>query len=185
MLLIVLLLSVDYHPAEFLDDKLTVQTVPNSVTITSISLYVNLDSYFFDDILFGDMYTIVARLQIEPILMDSADDAWPVLRFAQPNRQDGSSLEVTLNSSSLTNLSFCYDQFQSINHTIYNVSINIRSPEQSDRLGVYHFAINLSLYSPENDIVTRFLADNSDSYTLTVNVTQNGSTHGEPCTLLI
>ena len=136
---------------------------PNTRTNTSASipLYVNLDSYFFFISSYGhDRGIIVARLEIQSTFLQ------PEVSFVQPDGSLSSTLEIVLNSS--LEFTYCYDQLQNMNHSVYNVPI-IVSPS-NDVYGPvnYRYNVVLTQYSPD-DFLTQILQ--YDSLTLLVNRT--------------
>ena len=130
-------------------------------TLASIPLYVNLDSSFFYISPYGG--SIVARLEIQPTFRQ------PEVSFVQPDGSLSSTLEIVLNSS--LEFTYCHNQLQNLNHTVYNVAIVV-SPSNEDGPVNYQYNISLTHYSPNDDFLTQRLRyARDDLLTLLVNKT--------------
>ena len=174
-----------YYVAKFLNDRSLVQipfSAPPSDMTANISLYIDFLHIFGYIRWFGrSNSTVVARLTLvssySGISLPVNNTILPVVTLTAPNGTEGASvIDIPLNNT-FPYIKYCYNALQKRNHSFISVPVNIRSPLMYTQLGQYDFVVDLELFSPDSTSLSYYIRYQRDSYTLTVNITNNGNLH--------
>ena len=167
---------------EFLIDRSLVQipfNTPPSIITTDINLYINFPRIFYYIRWYGSSNsTVFAHLTLvssySGISLPANNTILPVVTLIAPDGTEGEVIDIPLNNTS-PYIKHCYNTFQ--NSTFISVRVNIRSPLMYTQLGQHDFVVELGLFSPDSTSLNSTLRYQRDSYTLTVNITNNGNSH--------
>ena len=173
-----------YEFAEFLNEHSLIQipfnTPPSDIT-TDINLHINFPLILAIIRFFGNSNsTVVANLTLvssySGISLPANNTILPVVTLIAPDGTEGAVIDIPLNNTS-PYIKHCYNALQKRNHTIISVLVNIHSPLMYTQLGQYDFVVEIRLFSPDSTSLNSLLRYQRDSYTLTVNITNNGNSH--------
>ena len=175
----------DYmYVTEFLNERSLVQipfnAPPNSIN-TNINLYINFPLIFDYISWYGSSSsTVVARLMLvssySGISLPVNNTILPVVTLIAPNGTEGAVIDIPLvPQNDFHYIKHCYNALQNI--TFMSVRVNISSPLMYSQLGQYDFVVRLGLFSSDSTSLNSTLSYLRDTYTLTVNITNNGSSH--------
>ena len=178
--------------AEFLNErslvKIPFNTPPSDIT-TDINLHINFPWIFSYKRSFGNSNsTVVANLTLvssySGISLPVNNTILPVVTLIAPDGTEGAVIDIPLNYPS-PYIKHCYNAFQNLNHTIISVQANIHSPLMYTQLNQYDFVVESRLFSPDSTLLNSILRYRRDSYTLTVNITNNGNSHLQTLCLIM
>ena len=173
-----------YNFAEFLNEHSLIQipfnTPPSDIT-TDINLHINFPLILTYIRFYGNSNsTVVANLTLvssySGISLPANNTILPVVTLIAPDGTEGAVIDIPLNNTS-PYIKHCYNAIQKLNHTIISVRVNIHSPLMYTQLGQYDFVVESRLFSPDSTSLNSMLRYQRDSYTLTVNITNNGNSH--------